>query len=75
VELERLRDLHRDLPQKTRHGGDLEIEYVAQDQLRPWGIAGETVSISPGQALRVEKQCCGRRHPGCRRIRGTGVWS
>lgn len=53
VELERLRDLHRDLPQKTRHGGDLEIEYVARDQLRSWGIEGEAVSISPGQELRV----------------------
>jgi len=53
VELERLRDLHRDLSQKTRHGGDLEIEYVAQDQLRPWGIDGEAASISPAKELRI----------------------
>lgn len=52
-ELERLRDLHRDLPLKVRRGGSLEVEYVAQDQLRPWGIHGEAASISPDEELRV----------------------
>lgn len=52
-ELQWLRDLHRELAQKTTHGARLEIEYVPQAQLRSWGIEGDAVSVAPGEELRV----------------------
>jgi Aminoglycoside adenylyltransferase, C-terminal domain len=52
-ELARLRKLHRELPRSAPHAGKLELEYVALDQLRPWGIEGEVISVSPGEGIRV----------------------
>jgi hypothetical protein len=48
-----LKAVHRELHAKTPYGDRLEIEYVTADQLRPWGVAGDSASISPGQQLTV----------------------
>jgi predicted nucleotidyltransferase len=51
--LHNLKALHRDLQGKTPYGNRLDIEYVAVDQLRPWGVEGDSASISPREQLRI----------------------
>lgn len=52
-EVTALRELHRALQDESSEGANLEVEYVARDQLRPTGAEGEVVSISPGEDVHV----------------------